>query len=52
MKCDLCSKSIKEIFLKKIVGTYVKDAKGKKHTVCFECQKIYPKKEELLQKLA
>jgi len=31
-----------------VLGTYVKDKKGKKHAVCFECQKKFPTKEELL----
>jgi len=48
MKCEICKKRIEETFLKKILGTYVKDEKGKKHAVCFECQKKFPTKEELL----
>ena len=32
-------KKIDEHFLKKIMGTVVKDKKGKKHYVCAECQK-------------
>jgi ribosome-binding protein aMBF1 (putative translation factor) len=51
MKCELCGKQIQEIFLKKIVGTVVKDAKGKKHTICFECQKKFKTKKEILDKL-
>lgn len=51
MKCEICSAKIEETFLKKIVGTYVKDEKGKRHSVCTECQKKYPKKEELLKEL-
>lgn len=39
MKCEICSKSIEITFMGKILGTYVKDYKGKKHTICFECQK-------------
>jgi len=41
MKCEICSKKIEETFLKKILGTHVKDEKGKKHTICFECQKKF-----------
>jgi len=48
MKCEICRKRIEETFLKKVLGTYVKDKKGKKHAVCFECQKKFPTKEELL----
>ncbi|MBD3318519.1 hypothetical protein GF342_01275 [Candidatus Woesearchaeota archaeon] len=41
MKCEICKSTIGETFLKKILGTYLKDAKGKKHIVCFECQKKF-----------
>lgn len=51
MKCEICKKRIEETFLKKILGTYVKDEKVKKHAVCFECQKKFPSKEELLKQL-
>lgn len=51
MKCEICNKTIAETFLKKIVGTVVKDEKGKKHNICFECQKKFQKKEELLENL-
>lgn len=51
MKCEICKKNIEETFLKKLVGTYVKDAKGKKHAVCFECQKNLGSKESILEKL-
>ncbi len=39
MKCDICRQKIQETFLKKIIGTYVKDSKGRKKVVCAECQK-------------
>jgi len=51
MKCEICKKKIEETFLKKIIGTYIKDAKGKKHSVCQECQKKYKTKEEILKKI-
>jgi hypothetical protein len=51
MKCDVCGKAIKTIFLEKLVGGYVKDEKGKKHPVCSECQKKFKTKEELLKNL-
>ena len=51
MKCEVCGKKMGTTFLKKIVGTYVKDAKGKKRTICFECQKKFPKKEEILSQI-
>lgn len=51
MKCAICSRKIEETFLKKILGTYIKDKKSKKQAVCFECQKKFPKKEDLLSNL-
>ena len=41
------SKKIETIFLDKILGTVVKDEKGKKHSICFECQKKLKTKEEI-----
>ncbi len=51
MKCELCKKAIEQTFLGKILGTYVKDAKGKHHTICFECQKKFTNKEAMLAQL-
>jgi uncharacterized protein with PIN domain len=51
MKCSICNNKIEETFLKKIIGTYVKDEKGKKHSVCFECQKKFKTKEEILENI-
>ena len=51
MKCDICKKTINETFLRKLIGTYVKDKKGKKHAVCSECQGKLKSKDELLTKL-
>ena len=51
MKCEICKKKMAETFLGKMLGTYVKDEKGKKHTVCQDCQKQSKTKEELLSKL-
>ena len=51
MKCEICGKKIEEIFLKKILGTYLKDDKGKKHLICFECQKKFKSKKEILENL-
>jgi len=49
MKCGICSKKIEETFLKKIVGTMIKDENKKKHYICNQCQKKFPKKEDLLK---
>lgn len=51
MKCEICKQNVKETFLKKSLGTIVKDAKGKKHQVCSDCQKRLGTKQELLSKL-
>lgn len=51
MKCDICSKTLAETFLKKLIGGYVKDEKGKKHPICRECQKQFRTKEKLLEQL-
>ena len=39
MKCDICGRKIETTFLNKIVGTVMRDSKGKKKNVCNECQK-------------
>lgn len=51
MKCSVCKKTLAETFLNKIIGTYVKDEKGKLHAVCHECQKNFGTKEELLKQV-
>lgn len=50
MKCEICGKKIEETFLKKIIGTYVRDNKGKKKAVCPECQRSV-KIDEMREKL-
>ena len=52
MKCEICNKSIETTFLNKILGTHVKDSKGKLHSICFECQKKFRSKEEILKAIA
>lgn len=49
MKCAICSETVGETFLKKPIGAYVADTKGKRHLVCFSCQKKFITKEELLK---
>lgn len=51
MKCEICKNKIEETFLNKIVGTYIKDAKGKKHIICKGCQKSLGSKGKILEKL-
>ncbi len=50
-KCEICKNKIQETFLGKIIGTIIKDSKGKKHSICFECQKKFKSKEDILSKL-
>ncbi|MDP3699025.1 MAG: hypothetical protein Q8R47_05550 [Nanoarchaeota archaeon] len=51
-KCSICGSKIAELILEKIKGTVVrKPGSSKQYPVCFECQKKFPTKEELLQKL-
>ncbi len=50
-KCEICKNKIQETFLNKIIGTIVKDGKGKKHSICFECQKKFKNKQEILDNL-
>jgi len=51
MKCDICKANIKETFLKKILGRYIKDEKGKKHAICSSCQTRFPDKKTALSHL-
>ncbi|MBW3015363.1 hypothetical protein KY330_03005 [Candidatus Woesearchaeota archaeon] len=51
MKCEICGKKVATTFLNKILGTVVKDDKGKKHYLCFECQKKFKSKKEIMENL-
>ena len=51
MKCEVCGKSIATTFLEKLKGTFIKDAKGKLHAACFECQSKFKDKAALLQQI-
>ncbi len=52
VKCDLCGNKIAELFLGKLKGTIIKKSgSGKQYTLCFECQKKFPDKKELLEKI-
>lgn len=51
MKCEICDKKINENFLGKIIGTYIKDKSGKLRPICFECQKKFNSKPDMLEKL-
>jgi len=41
MKCAVCKNDIEETFMNKILGTVIKNSKGKKQVICFECQKKF-----------
>jgi hypothetical protein len=45
-KCALCKKTIEKTFLGKIKGTYYR-----KKPICDECQKKFPKAEDILKKI-
>jgi len=51
MKCKICKEKLELNFLKKRMGTVVKDKKGKKHDVCNKCQAKFATKEELLSNI-
>ena len=51
MRCEICKGKIGTVFLGKIMGTYVRDERGKKRAVCFECQKKFSEKAAILENL-
>ncbi len=51
MKCEICGNKVGEIFLKKVLGAYIKDDKGKKHLICSKCQKQNPSKKDQLKNI-
>jgi hypothetical protein len=52
MKCSICGNKIEITFLGKVIGSYVKKkGSSKKYPICFECQKKYKAKEEMLLKI-
>ena len=51
-KCNICGNKIAELFLEKLKGTIVKKPGSKKqYTICFDCQKKFQSKEEILEKV-
>jgi len=51
-KCNLCGNKIPELFLDKIKGTIIKKEGSKKqYFICFECQKKFKNKEEILKNI-
>ena len=51
-KCDICNNKIAELFLGKLKGTIIKKSgKSKQYQVCFNCQKKFKTKEELLKEI-
>ena len=49
-KCSICGNKLAETFLGKIKGSYVKN-KGKLVAVCFDCQKKFKTKDEILKEI-
>jgi hypothetical protein len=37
--CAVCKSKVETTFLEKPLGTYLRDAKGKRRLVCRECQR-------------
>ena len=51
-KCSVCGNKIPELYLEKIKGTIIrKEGSSKQYPVCFECQKKFQSKEELLKQI-
>ena len=51
-KCEICGNKLKELFLDKLKGTVVyKEGSSKQYYVCFECQKKFDSKEEMMKKI-
>ena len=51
-KCELCGNKIPELFLEKLKGTVVKkEGSSKQYPLCFECQKKFKTKQEILEKI-
>jgi hypothetical protein len=50
-KCDICGTKVQETFLNKKIGTYIFDEKNKRKLVCFECQKKFKTKEDMLKNI-
>ncbi|NQV91294.1 hypothetical protein HQ489_02365 [Candidatus Woesearchaeota archaeon] len=52
VKCSICGDKIQELFLEKIKGTIVrKPGTNKQYEICFQCQKKFGSKEELLAQI-
>ena len=51
-KCEICKNKVGETFLNKVLGTFIKDEKGKKHLICQECQRHLNSKEKILEELS
>ena len=51
-KCEICHNKLEELFLEKVKGTVVKKpGSNKQYHICFECQKKFKTKEELLKQI-
>ncbi|MBI4140077.1 hypothetical protein HY483_03900 [Candidatus Woesearchaeota archaeon] len=48
-KCDICGQEVQKTFLDKILGTIIKDEKGKKHEICNSCQSKLKTSKEILK---
>ncbi|MFT4344111.1 MAG: hypothetical protein ACMXYE_05190 [Candidatus Woesearchaeota archaeon] len=48
-KCDICREKVGETFLNKVLGTYIRDAHGKRRLVCSDCQHKLQTREKILK---
>lgn len=39
VKCAICGEKVQTTFLNKLVGTYLRNSKGKREAICQNCQK-------------
>ncbi|MBR9683530.1 hypothetical protein GOV03_03230 [Candidatus Woesearchaeota archaeon] len=50
VKCSICGNKIAELFLGKLKGTILrKEGTSKKYHICFDCQKKFKSKAEILK---
>jgi hypothetical protein len=52
MKCEITGQELQTTFLGKIIGTVVKDERGKKHYISSQAQKTFATKKEVLEQIA
>ncbi len=52
-KCIICKNNLQELFLEKKKGTIIKKhGSSQQYDICFECQKKFKTKEEILKQIS